>query len=343
MFDLTFDVIDEAVDMPIHDITLNETEKPNFEGEVLICEDNNMNQQVICEHLARVGLKTVVANNGSEGVDIVRKRMQTNKKPFDLIFMDIHMPVMDGLEAASKIKELRVNTPIVVMTANIMTDDMALYKSRGILDCVGKPFVPQDLWRCLIKYLPIKGFTAIDRKIQTADDERLRNQLKLKFVKSNQNLFDEIIKAVNDGEIKLAHRLAHTLKSTAGQIGREKLRKAAAAVEAALAEEKNALDEEKTTALKTELKQALDELSPLLSEAEKNRKTETVNDEKAKEIIRELENLLVNRNPECINMLDDISAIPGTEELIPLIEKFKFKQAIDLLSEIKKRWKQNER
>ena len=342
-FEITFDVTDEAAEVATHEIGFNKMEKPIFEGEVLICEDNEMNQQVICEHLLKVGLNAVVANNGQEGVDIVNKRARNNEKPFDLIFMDIHMPVMDGLEATSKIKELRVNTPIVVMTANIMTDDIALYKSRGILDCVGKPFVPQDLWRCLIKYLPIRGFTAIDRKIQTADDERLRNQLKLKFVKSNQNLFDEIIKAVNDGEIKLAHRLAHTLKSTAGQIGKEKLRKAAAAVEAALAEEKNALDEEKTTALKTELKQVLDELSPLLSEAEKNRKTETVKAEKAKEIIRELENLLVNRNPECIDMLDDISAIPGTEELIPLIEKFKFKQAIDLLSEIKKRWKQNER
>jgi PAS domain S-box-containing protein len=151
-FDLTFDTIDingyEALERKS---VLNEMAKPFFDGEILLCEDNVMNQQVICEHLARVGLKTVVAENGKIGVEMVQSRKEKGKKQFDLIFMDMHMPVMDGLEAAAKIIELDTGVPMVAMTANIMSDDRELYKASGMTDCVGKPFSSQELWHCLVK------------------------------------------------------------------------------------------------------------------------------------------------------------------------------------------------
>jgi signal transduction histidine kinase/CheY-like chemotaxis protein len=151
-FALTFDTIDVPADMPSSKLIINEFEKPAFAGEVLVCEDNAMNQRVISEHLARVGLRAVLAHNGKEGVDLVRKRKENGEKPFDLIFMDIHMPVLDGLEAAPQIVKLGTGTPIVAMTANIMVDDRELYKRNGMPDCVGKPFTSQELWRCLVKY-----------------------------------------------------------------------------------------------------------------------------------------------------------------------------------------------
>jgi signal transduction histidine kinase len=157
-FDLSFDTVDVTDEdlleklMVFHDI-----EKPEFEGEVLLCEDNEMNQQVICEHLSRVGLKTVVAENGQKGVDLVKKRMEKHERQFDLIFMDIHMPVMDGLEASSEIFHLNQGIPIVAMTANIMSGDVMVYKMSGMNDCIGKPFTSQELWRCLMKYfIPLK-------------------------------------------------------------------------------------------------------------------------------------------------------------------------------------------
>jgi CheY-like chemotaxis protein len=73
--------------------------------------------------------------------------------------MDIHMPVMDGLEASAKITELNTGTPIVVMTANVMTQDQELYRENGIKEYIGKPFTSQELWRCLMKY-----FTPLDLK-----------------------------------------------------------------------------------------------------------------------------------------------------------------------------------
>jgi len=180
-FDITFDVID-AASVPAENVVLNDLKKPAFNGEVLVCEDNNLNQQVICEHLVRVGLNVTVANNGKEAVDKISERLY---KPFDLIFMDIHMPVMDGLEAASVLTEMGVKTPIIALTANVMSNDLDIYRKSGIPDYLGKPFTSQELWKCLIKYLPVVSISDIDVKQQTEEDDKSQKQLKIYFVKNN--------------------------------------------------------------------------------------------------------------------------------------------------------------
>ena len=335
-FELTFDFIDEIAEMPTHGIVLDELAKPNFEGEVLICEDNKMNQHVICEHLSRVGLKSVVANNGKEGVDVVKKRIQDNEKPFGLIFMDIYMPVMDGLEAASIISTLGINTPIVAMTANIMSDDMELYKASGIHDCVSKPFTSQELWKCLLEYFKPVSVSVIDSRDQAGEDEKLLNQLKVNFVKSNQTVFNEIRKAADNGDIKLAHRLAHTLKSNAGQIGEKQLQKAAWATEAMFSGGEDPYNEDKMITLEAELKSVLDTLAPLLQETAPKNKTVITDAGRVQEIFTKLEPMLMTGNPESLKLLDDIRAIPGAEKLVFQIEEFYFRQALEELSKLKK-------
>jgi len=156
-FEITFETMEGVRNIsaktPLQGFT-----QPKFEGEILVCEDNEMNQLVISEHLARIGLKTYIAKNGLIGVTMVKDRIDKNEKPFDLILMDIHMPIMDGLDAADKIISLETATPIIAMTANIMTNDMETYQERGMIDCIGKPFTSQELWSCLLKYLePVNG------------------------------------------------------------------------------------------------------------------------------------------------------------------------------------------
>ena len=158
-FELTFDAIDTEDDYTENSNSnsnqtgFEEIKKPVFNGEVLLCEDSSMNQIVICEHLERVGLRTVVAENGKVGVEKIRDRLRKGEPQFDLILMDIYMPVMDGLEAAEKIHRFKTGVPIVAMTANIMKNDRDLYISLGMSDCISKPFTSQELWRCLLKYI----------------------------------------------------------------------------------------------------------------------------------------------------------------------------------------------
>ena len=336
-FELKFDLIDDP-HMQYEKIIINDLQKPNFDGEVLVCEDSSLNQQVIRDHLLRVGLKTVIAHNGKEGVDIVTERIKNNKKLFDLIFMDIHMPVMDGLEAASKITALGIKTPIVALTANVMSNDLEHYKINGLHDTVSKPFTSQELWKCLIKYLPVKSYSIIDSRRQTAEEEQIQKKLAANFIKDYQTTYKDFINALETEDIKSAHRIVHTLKSTAGQIGEKKLQKASMAVEDMLKEGKNQVNEELKKNLEIEMKSVLEKLNPLLTEGEMKNISKTTDVQKIREIIVKLEPMLKNKNPDCEDMLDEIHTIPGAEELVRQIEKFKFKQAINELSVIKKEW-----
>jgi signal transduction histidine kinase/CheY-like chemotaxis protein len=344
-FNLTFDTIDIVDDELLEKhVVFNELEKPTFEGEILLCEDNAMNQQVICEHLARVGLKTFVADNGKIGVDMVRGRMLSGEKQFDLIFMDMHMPVMDGLEASAKIIEYNANVPIVAMTANIMSNDREIYKMSGINDCVGKPFTSQELWRCLMKYFkPLHRQSEEPR--QTQNDDELRRKLTVNFVKDNKNKFNEIKDALNKGDIKLAHRLAHTLKSNAAFLGKILLQQAAANIEDQLKDGLNNVSPQNLAVLETELKAALLQLSAEIEmnpaqqtddASTPNVQTEQVNAEFTKELFEKLETMLDMGNLECRNLIDSLRRIPQTEKLIQQIDDLDFQEALVTLGELRK-------
>ena len=347
-FEITFDTADDNADISCRENILDFPEKPYFSGEVLICEDNDLNQQVICGHLANAGLKTVVAHNGREGVDTVTERMQNGKKQFDLIFMDTHMPEMDGFEAASKIASLGIKTPIIASTANLTSNDMKLYEKSGMSYCLGKPFTAQELWKCLVKYLPV---VSLPEKIKSLDwitsgisvvnpeeDEKFQKNLRINFAKHNKTIFIQLEKAVTDNNFKLAHRIAHTIKSNAGQIGEIKLRTAAAAVEAMLEEGRNPQQKEEMNILEAELKSVMEKLSVLLAQAESVIIIKTDDAKKILDILARLEPMLENNNPECEDMLDEIKTIPEAEELVKYIDDFDFKQASAELQKLKKEW-----
>jgi signal transduction histidine kinase/DNA-binding response OmpR family regulator len=360
-FDLVFDTVDAGDDGTFgQKLVFNELEKPMFEGDVLLCEDNSMNQQVICEHLARVGLRTVVAGNGKIGVEMVQNRIEKGEKKFDLIFMDMHMPVMDGLEASEKIIELNAGIPIVAMTANIMSDDREIYKKSGMNDCVGKPFTSQELWRCLMKYLtPVNtenkntpekksgsetGFQLNSASQLNADslyeaEMEFQKSLQKLFAKNNQKKFDEIVKAIEADDITLAHRLVHTLKGNAAQIGKTLLRKAAADVEQLLKDGKNLVTEEHLKLLETELTVALKELNLLLEETEirKEEQAAALEQEQVRRLFDKLEPLLKGGNPECMNFIRDLQAVPGSELLIQQIEGFQFDMAYSTLAALRQK------
>ena len=331
--------------------SLNIFDKPEFQGEVLLCEDNAMNQQVISEHLARVGLKTVVAWNGRIGYDKVRERSLSGEKQFDLILMDMHMPVMDGLEASAKIMELNTGIPMIAMTANVMSDDRDIYKASGLEDCVGKPFTSQELWSCLLKYLiPVNtGVKTIkDDNNVIESDNNFQKSLRSLFVRSNKTKYNDIIKALEADDIKLAHRLAHSLKTNAGQIGKTMLQNAAADIERQLKEGKKDIAEEQLKILETELKTVLVELAPLAEEAEKAgmiSKDEFLDHDDAKKLIKDIEPFLNTGNPECLKYIDEIYRFPGDEvlktRLIQQIDDFEFEKAVITFKELTEYFDQN--
>jgi len=349
-FELTLDTID-AEEEALYEkkMAFNGAEKPAFEGEVLLCEDNVMNQQVMCEHLSRIGLTTVVAENGKIGVDMVANRARTGKKQFDLIFMDMHMHVMDGLEAASKILEMNTGIPMVALTANVMSNDIEIYKKSGMSDCVGKPFTSQELWRCLMKYFkPVYWQTVNEMQHRRMEDD-LQQKLVINFVKSNRNVYNEIKEAVSQGDTPLAHRLAHTLKSNAAQVGKTSLQKAAAEIERQLADGSPVVPQQMAV-LEAELSAALAELIPQVeqfyrfgkaalaaSAAANTAAAASLDSEAVRSLFEKLEPMLEGGDPECLKLIDSLRSVPESEKLIEYMENLDFDTAARTLAELRKR------
>jgi len=106
---------------------------PQCRGIVLVAEDNPVNQKIIQRYLVLMGLEVKVVSNGLQAVescDIV---------DFDLILMDIQMPVMDGLEAARRINQKVNPPPIIAVTANSLAEDRQIYQEAGCYACISKP------------------------------------------------------------------------------------------------------------------------------------------------------------------------------------------------------------
>ena len=256
-FEIEFETLDISDEMYSY-TSSGKLEKPNFKGTVLVCDDNLMNQWVICEHLNNVGLDAEVADNGQIAVDMVLDRIYNGKPPYDLIFMDIFMPVMDGVEAAIKITALETGTPIIAVTANIMTGELERYKTYGMPDSLGKPFTSQELWRTLLRHLKPTGADVVDKGEYDRELLEMQSSLKVSFSQANKKRFKEIAEAIKCGDLKLAHRLVHSLKSNAGQIGKSKLQHAAENVEKLLAKGKHP-PEKMLTLLESELATVISE------------------------------------------------------------------------------------
>jgi len=133
---------------PPKQLPINSVENFNFKGlKALIVEDVAMNQELAIEILSKKGIEVSVANNGQEGVDAVKANS------FDLVLMDMQMPVMDGCQATVEIRKFNQQLPIIAMTANAMSVDKNKCLAAGMNDYVTKPINPEILFTTILRWL----------------------------------------------------------------------------------------------------------------------------------------------------------------------------------------------
>ena len=121
---------------------------------ILLVEDNLINQEIALALLEDVGIAVTVANNGEEAVDMVRR--QASFPPFDIVLMDLQMPVMDGFEATRLIREtIRPEAmPIIAMTAHVLGEERVRCVEAGMADHIAKPIDVDRLYAAIDQYLP---------------------------------------------------------------------------------------------------------------------------------------------------------------------------------------------
>jgi two-component system sensor histidine kinase/response regulator len=227
-------------------------------GRVLLVEDNDINQQVAREMLEHAGLVVDVAVDGQQALDKVQA------KPYDLVLMDMQMPVMDGVTATRLIRRIdRLSQlPIVALTANAMPQDQKRCIEAGMNDYLFKPIEPEDLMEKLEQWVrpraaqpapgaatPTAGAAGdLPQGIEGLDTalglSRMMNKKPLylamlrRFADTQCKAGTEIRVALMNGDLPLAERLAHTTKGVAGSVGATLVEKHAAAVEQGLKEQR---------------------------------------------------------------------------------------------------------
>lgn len=120
------------------------------QGKILLCEDNPVNQAVALGYLERYGCEVDVAHNGAEGAEMAAKQN------YDLILMDLQMPVMDGYQATKLIRQRDQKIPIVALSAAVLPEERARVKQAGMNEHLAKPIDVPALQQVLARYLVIE-------------------------------------------------------------------------------------------------------------------------------------------------------------------------------------------
>ncbi len=224
---------------------------------ILLVDDNLFNQQVGVEILEQFELQVDVADNGVDAVEFV------NKSHYDLVFMDVQMPKISGLEATRLIRKNPAlkNLPIIAMTADAMKSVELECIESGMDDFLVKPIDIDKLYVKLIQYLAPDAeldsdYKAVQAKFAAADKpktvdsviniesalKRINNNEKIflvlidEFIKQYSNSHQKIVDALDKEDLKLAIRITHSLKGAAGTLGSESLYEASDQLQNALAD-----------------------------------------------------------------------------------------------------------
>ena len=191
----------------------------SFEGKqlkVLLAEDNVLNQKLAGTYLQQVGLLVDIVSDGAEAINKI------SKQHYDLILMDIHMPVLDGYLATESIrKDLKNNTPIVAMTANTLEGEKEKCLQLGMNDYLSKPFKEQELIAILQKWLPEQG-SMVDlqhfKSLTMGDKTFMREMIEL-YLQRNPDDLQQLGNAVQNNDYKLIKDLSHKMKTSVGFMG----------------------------------------------------------------------------------------------------------------------------
>jgi signal transduction histidine kinase/CheY-like chemotaxis protein len=337
---------------------------------ILLVEDNEINQQVAQELLEKEGFFVKIANDGREGVEMVQV------EGYDVVLMDVQMPVMGGYEATEKIRLIPEynEIPIIAMTANAMARDKEEAMKSGMNDHIAKPIEPKKLYSTLVQWIDpgdrklpelfivadsqeqpvdsildlLPDLAGIDTKSgleRVAGNQKLYRNLLKKFAKNQANSVDEINKALEDNDIELATRIAHTIKGVAGNIGAVQLQAAAKDLEAGIQQKEEDVATSLIEFTRSQLELVVRSIYDLEEEVDtpSNSAEPTASIAEINKLTDQLKVLLEDDDTEAAEVIDELKKQlkgPDVEQKLSLIEEaiadYDFEAALEELSQMDK-------
>jgi len=332
--------------------------------QVLLAEDNEINQQVASELLASVGCLVDVAWNGREAVEKLRN------KSYDVVLMDMQMPLMDGLEATRAIRSMPglLTLPILAMTANAMQQDRERCIAAGMNDHLAKPVNPNELFAALRRWVhpqpgaglpaaappeppPSASELALPDGVEGLDvktglrrvlgKRTLYRSLLETFLRNEKDCLLRIRAALAQDDTHTAELQVHTLKGVAGNLGAVLVQRVAAQLEATLR------TGTKGEALEAALNEAETRLNALVAALEKfigNQPAAAAalppDPARLAALVQQLKALLAEDNAAAVSLFDDnrelfLAAWPESfRDIGTAIRKFNFEFALEILRKL---------
>ena len=290
---------------------------------LLLVEDNDLNQELAIGLLGEAGIEVTLAHNGQEALDVLAQG-----KPFDGVLMDCQMPVMDGYTATREIRKIPLyeNLPIIAMTANALEGDREKVIAAGMNDHIAKPLNVGKMFATIARWVTpspdaraavvaprapathvfAKELPGIDAAVGlavTSGNDALYRKLLKKF-RGTYAGFGQLFRAAQGKPDRTASsRLAHTLKSSAGNIGAKQVEAAAGELERAA----RAADMAGIAVALAQTEAALDPVLAGLEQLDANAPsalvtTQTVDRTKVEPLLQHLEKLLAQNDSDSLEV-----------------------------------------
>ena len=319
---------------------------------ILLVEDNDMNREILHSLLEISELEIADAYDGSMAVELHKKNS------YEMILMDIQMPIMDGYEATKIIREIDSTIPIIALSANAMKEDIEKSKQMGMNEHLNKPIDIEKLYETLLKYLyksshNSKEVENIGVKLKNNKESTTIPNFKtidaeagLKHLAGNKKLYLKILKDfyikyhsfklenISSDEFK---RVCHTLKGLSANIGALNLNKV-------MKELENSQDNYLIEKLYSELNLVINELKYLkISDESESVQEEQITDSLKNKLFTQLKEVSSTRRPIKCNAIfkeiDKYKLASEDEEIYikikSFIGKYKFDEAIQLIDKIR--------
>ncbi len=330
---------------------------------VLLVEDNDINQELAVELLGNAGLEVCVAGNGAEALE------HLSREEFDVVLMDVQMPVMDGYSATRAIRgqpQFR-ELPVIAMTASAMAGDREKCLQAGMNDHITKPIDVAKMFSTLSRWVktdqPAEVHTALkDIRAGTEDgsfpelagidtwaglaraqgNRTLYRRLLEKFREGQGNFVWEFHEAEKSSDVEAATRLAHTLKGVAGNIGATGVQAAAATLEkASAAGAAQEAVEEHLMEVDRLLQPLISALAGMGAADDSQPVAERIDPEALSRLIRQLDKLLEEDDAGAGDLLESLAVqLPGEpyqgrlRELAQSVGEYDFEAAKNVLCEL---------